>query len=157
TGTTTITVPLVNHGLMDIRTGTVLSSGTGESSGTFQLAANTLFQFSFSTYAFQNGTRFSGPGLLRVTDVSYVTVTGAVNVEKAEFSRSATLPGRGTPTASGRLDWLGGQMYGTGATAVTATARLNIAGPEDKAITQRTLTNAGIATFTGPGVLFIEG
>src|SRR5262249_27766316 len=64
-----------------------------------------------------------------------------------------TLGGSGTLTVTGTFTWTGGLMADAGMTAITATGMLNISGDSVKFLSQRLLTNAGLATWTGAGTI----
>src|SRR5262249_24554819 len=63
------------------------------------------------------------------------------------------LTGTGTLTVSGTTTWTGGTLSGTGETV--AQGGLTISGTNTKVLNQRTLTNAGTATWAGASTVLV--
>ena len=75
------------------------------------------------------------------------TATSLTLQQGGPTSPSTNLDGPGTVTVSGLITWTGGTMNGTGRTI--ALGGIVISGPDEKGLVDRTLVNAGTATWTG--------
>jgi hypothetical protein len=92
----------------------------------------------------------TGPlATLQLSAGSLALASAAKDSMLANFTQSGgTLGGAGTLIVSGNLSWSGGTMAGTGTTVADGTLNIsNIFGPVQ--LNQRTLTNAGTASFGG--------
>jgi RHS repeat-associated protein len=134
-------------------TGTVnVASGTlfidhGTSSGSFNVAPAATLQFNTGTTTLNAGASFSGTGVVNIP--SGTTVFNA-NVSIANLNLSGgTTSGIGTLTVSNLLNWTSGVIAGN--TAISPSAALAMSSGNNKDLSAATLTNNGIATFTGVG------
>ncbi|MCI0463918.1 MAG: hypothetical protein L0Z62_43850 [Gemmataceae bacterium] len=91
---------------------------------------------------------FSSAGNLTIDAGSTFTVAGSYT------QTAGTLTGAGDLAVAGLLTWTGGTMSGVGQTL--ANGGMTLGGSADKILTQRTLTNAGAATWTGAGNLVVS-
>jgi hypothetical protein len=69
---------------------------------------------------------------------------------------SGTLTGTGTLTITNSLDWLSGTMSGSGSTAISPSATLNLSGAAGRTLNGRTLLNRGAATWTSTANLIFN-
>ncbi len=77
-------------------------------------------------------------------------VTASLLSVTGNYTQTAgTLTGAGNLAVAGRLTWTAGTMSGSGQTL--ANGGLDLRGAADKVLTQRTLSNAGSATWTDTG------
>jgi YD repeat-containing protein len=152
-GTTTVGggIAFTNTGLVDAQSGTVAVADGGAATGRFNVAANAAVTFSGS-YTLNNAATITGPGFAHLSGGT-LTVSGGVGAQNFEVA-GGTLTGSGTLTVSGTLSWTGGTMSGTGATSVIGT--LALSGGSAKILDVRTLTNAGSATWSGTGNVYLS-
>jgi hypothetical protein len=97
---------------------------------------------------------FTFPGTILLTSGTFTLNNDATTVSTDIFTFNyGTLTGAGNLTAS-TINWDGGTMLGTGTT--TATNFLNFTGSTDIMFSDRTLNNAGVATWNKTGNLFFN-
>jgi hypothetical protein len=114
TGATSISLPLVNTGVVRVSSGSVVLGGGGSSSGQFDLLAGPLDLA--TNYTLNAGATVTGTHRVRLA--GDVTVNGAVSANRAEHL-SGTLRGGGTFTVD-NLVWRGGAQVDAGVTSVTS-------------------------------------
>jgi hypothetical protein len=151
-GTTTVSAwDFNNTGTVVVQTGTLSVNSGGSSAGAFSLAQDATLAIASSSYTLNAGASASGAGMLLVNGGT-LTVAADAEVEVENFTLSSgTLTGAGRLDVTGLLRWTGGLMTGSGATNATGT--LEMSGSSAKTIHERTLNNAGTATWTGTGNL----
>ena len=146
TTTSTISMPVLNSGTINVQTGTLALSNGGTFSGTTALkeSANAILDLTGGTFTAAAGTTINstGAGLLRL---SGATVTNAGTASLANFTEmNGTLGGTGSVTVNGLLTWVQGIMQDTGTTE--AKGGLNI-GYYTFLAGGRTLNNYAAATI----------
>ena len=101
-----------------------------------------------------DGLKVFGDGTFHLggTSLSRLTHEGSVAIENFGFS-SGALAGPGRLTIAKSCHWSGGAMDGSGVTGIGPDADLTIEGPEAKSLRERTLRNAGLADWSGTGML----
>jgi hypothetical protein len=120
---------VVNAGTITLQQGGLTFPNGFDSSGTFNLASNTVVNLDGGTFTF-------GPASLK-------TGAGQLLVDSGDVALNGTLPG---------LSWMGGRLVGSSFT-VAANAVLAISGPANKAFVRSTINNAGTVVWTGTGQL----
>ena len=87
-----------------------------------------------------------------------VSFDGAAIVSPSVINLSnGSLGGSNLVTVGNAMTWTGGSMLGTGRTLISPGAILNISNSSAIFITSRTLDNAGTVTWTGAGLLSMNG
>ena len=124
-GTTTIAIPFNNSATVNVQGGTLVLSGGGNNTGSFNIAPTTAMNVTAGTYIFNTGTVVSGSGTLGLTGGT-LSIAQASAVNSPWTISSGTLNGVGDVTANGVLTWSGGTMSGTGKTVVVAAGLLNL-------------------------------
>lgn len=154
-GQTTFTLgaELHNHGLVDVQSGSLNTTGTQSHTGTFKLAAGAKLILDGSD-TFQSGTNFQGNGeaVIRFGTVNVPTgvVVPAINVTQ----EGGNLSGNGVLEISGTLAWSGGAMNDAGLTRIKSGAVLLLSGTNFRTLNSpRVLENLGTATWSGTGSL----
>jgi len=130
-GDSTIAVPLINSGTLDVQSGRLGFVGGSQ---------------------FNTGTAFTGAG----TNVVYtgtVTFNGALSSENLEITSDGTLSVGGTHAVSGTVKWTGGTI--SGAMTIAANGTLNITGTADHALTG-SLNNLGLVTWAGANTIYVH-
>lgn len=170
-GTSNISIALNNDGIIEVQTGTLTASGGGTSNGDFDVAPSSTITLN-GTHAINVGMSLSGAGTLSVvggtttfTDApsgsGNMTITGGIaNFNGTGILNSLSLiggllGGTGTLTALGPMTWTFTNLGGTG--VLNANGGITISGDTfTRALSQRTLNNAGLATFSGTGQLALN-
>ena len=131
TGTNTFhsNLAFINTGAVELQQGGLAFPNGFNSSGTFNLAADTVVNLDGGTFTFGASSLKTGAGQLLV-DGGDVTLKG-------------TVPG---------LSWTGGRLVSSSFT-VPAGAVLAISGSADKVFVRTAINNAGTITWTGTGQL----
>ena len=177
TGTSNISVPMNNDGLVDVDAGTLTLSGTGTHSGDFDIAAGTAVQF-FGTQAVNAPSALGGAGVLSIvggtttfTDApsgaGNLAITGSTTTNFEGTCHLGTLhinnlaaflEGAGTLNVSGLLTFSLGQIRGTGVLNASGGVALVGSSGANKRLRARTLNNAATATIAGANsLLFSNG
>lgn len=138
-----------NSGTAYMQDGSMVLHGGGTNTGTIQLNATRNFHMAAGNYSFNAGTQVVGDGSLRVTGAT-LSVNTDVQARNLQFT-SGIVAGQTVLTVTGNLAWSGGQFYGLGKTLVAAGGTFDISGSAPKTITQRIISNAGTANWTGTG------
>ncbi len=171
-GTTRIDTYFENRGTMDVQTGTVRvmhgnSTGNFVASGTLEFAPATG-----SSHILQPGSAVTGGGQVVFSSAADVrgtyNVAGHTHVDAGQvvFHSGGTMGSltinagvlnlSGNLTINGLFTWSGGEIRTVG--LVTANGGIAIGGAGAKTFREGTLTNAGLATWTGTGdVRFEDG
>jgi hypothetical protein len=175
-GTASGEIAFNNSGTVDVVSGVLNLAGGGISTGTFIAELGGTLEFGGGSHSLMSSSSVSGDGtvifdseafnpLSIIVSGSY-TVTGptfvqGTNAPVVAFDadttlgalnfQSGTLMGEGDITITGRFDWTGGKLSGTGNTF--ANGGMNISGSDGKTLDGRILNNAGTATWTGTGNL----
>jgi hypothetical protein len=132
-------------GRVNVQTGTLSLRGSGGSaSGPFDMASvDARLEISGSPYQVEAGTAFTGPGTLRIFQVS---VNAAVSVSNLELF--GYLTGAGAVTVTGNFVWTGGgTMSGTGSTTLAVGGHGLLDGFGVKTLDRRTLTLAAYTAW----------
>ena len=137
TGTNSFISPLafINHGTVDLQQGGLQFPNGFTSSGTFNLAANTVVNLDGGTFTF-------GASSLK-------TGTGQLLLDAGDIVLNGTVPG---------LAWTDGRLVGSSFTVAT-NGVMAISGPANKLLVRSTFCNAGTVTWSGSGQLLgaVEG
>jgi len=139
-----------NGGTVQIDEGRVQLVSGGSFSGESVLAAGTLQQTG-GAIAIVDETLITGAGILEVAGGSF-NVVGDASVDRLTLS-SGQLTGSGALTITDQGLWTGGNMVGSGRTAIAADATLAISGAAIKRLS-RSLENAGATTFDATSLDF---
>ncbi len=168
--TTSIQQVFNNTGTVLVLSGNV-NVYAGTSTGNFNVSAGASLSFAGGTHVLNTGAAFSGNGLVIFSGavVNFEGVIsstallsfagGTVNFDNTTTTANANLlpggsfGGSGNLRVTNSLTWTGGTMGGTGVTTIAATATLALSGGSDKALTSRTINNAGAITWAGGGNL----
>jgi fibronectin-binding autotransporter adhesin len=170
-GTTTISVSLNNTGTVDAASGTLNVAGKDVATGAFTVETGATLAFNGGTQALKAGSSVSGAGDVKfggatVTVLGSYSITGNTTVSggTVQFDTDTTLPtltlsggtlgGTATVTVTGALTWTGGTMNGGGTTV--ANGGTTISGTNFKQLSNRTFDNAGTATWSGTGILYMN-
>jgi len=154
TGTLNLVGALFNNsGSGRVLSGTVSLAAGGNSSGTLDLAAGVVVNFTGGTQTVSSaGLSFTGAGLPRLAGATFSSA-GPVSAVGFELA-SGTVSGSGNLTTSGVFTWTGGTLA---IANIAAGGQLNLSGPNDKRLDNgAVLTNAGTATWSGTGNLLIQ-
>lgn len=171
TGTTTVIIPLHNDGTLDVQTGTIKLRSGGTSTGAFTGSGS--LDFNGGTHTLESAASITATDVIvssgtatfnpaaTVSLAGQLTVSaGTVNfdtggtIEVTTYTQSGgTVTGSDTVSVSGLLTWTGGTMSGSGTTV--AGGGIDLSGAVTKVL-QRSLENAGTATWTGTGQLWID-
>jgi hypothetical protein len=141
-----------------VQSGTLALGGGGDSSGSFQVDADSTLQYLSGIHTWDASSTFSGTGKLVITngtlDVASDISIGSLEVVNPSTSSSSSinpiLTGSGEVTVDGRFTWNRGRLQGTG--RLIASGGMLIEGPVDKYL-ERTVDNAGTATWTDGRIL----
>jgi hypothetical protein len=172
-GTVTLSAPSALGGATNVQTGTLSLVAGGSETGAITVSSGGLLNFGGGTHNVASGASIQGSGVVSFTagttnlaggyNLAGLTgITGGIaNVNSAASSNQTilsggTLGGIGTFTAANVFTWTGGTMSGAGATNIPSGAALNIGGTASKFLDIRTLNNAGLATWTGTGDIFVS-
>jgi hypothetical protein len=137
-----------------VLSGAVNLAGGGNSSGTLDLAAGVVVNFTGGTQTVSSaGLTFTGAGLPRLAGGTFSSA-GPVSAVGFELA-SGTVSGNGNLTTSGVFTWTGGTL----AIATSIAGQLNLSGTNDKVLDLgAVLTNAGTATWRDTGnLLMVNG
>lgn len=145
-GTTTVSVPFVNSNTVTVQAGTLVLSGGGTHSGSFQVGNGATLRFDGNGTVLAAGSSLSGPGTILMPGTTTVTGPAVTFSGGGNLLLTGTLTGTGTLSASAPIQWSGGLMSAAGVT--TANGGLAINGYQNSLDT-RTLNVGGSATFTG--------
>jgi hypothetical protein len=147
-------IALDNTGIVEIQSGSI-QLATGESSGEFRLSPETSLNM-HSNYTLVDGATITGSGEFRI-NAATTTINGDVEIPHLVLASANTvLTGSGLVTVNSAFDWTGGRMEGSGKTAISAAAQLDISGSGFKRLS-RTLDNAGTAIWADDGVFSFGG
>jgi hypothetical protein len=172
-GTTFLNVALNNYANIDIQTGTLhhnasflnngsvtLAAGTthrmgtgGSGSGTFNVPATALVEWTGGTFTLNTGAQLNGTGPFRVNGVTLNCNTD-VTVQNLELL-NGTFGGSGAVTISNSMTWTSGTMSGTGRTIIAPGATLSINNIFNLGLA-RTLENGGTTLWTGGSPLYLD-
>ncbi|NOS70645.1 MAG: hypothetical protein HOP33_12035 [Verrucomicrobia bacterium] len=129
-GDSTIGVPLINSGTLDVLSGRVGYVGGSQ---------------------FNSGSVFTGTG----TNVVYtgtVTFNGSLTSQNLEIASDGTLTLAGNHTLGGTIRWVGGTI--SGAMTVATNGTLNITGTADRALSG-SLNNQGLTIWSGANMILM--
>ncbi|EEF57349.1 hypothetical protein, partial [Pedosphaera parvula] len=122
-------------------------------SGTIHVETNALLTLGaagFQTYL-TDGTVISGPGLLRLDNISgtsALTASGNITVDGTFELFNGILRGTQTWTGPGTFNWTGGTMGEVGTTTIGTNFNFNISGFNQKFMEGHTLDNRGTVNWT---------
>lgn len=170
-GISNISIALNNDGLIEVQAGTLQATGGGVSSGDMDISTSSNFTLS-GNHAIHAGASLNGAGTLAIaigTTTFDDAPTGAGNLAitngNAVFNGTGvlngltlvggTLSGTGTLTVDGLTSWTFTNLFGTG--VLNANGGIAMTGDTfARTISQRTLNNAGFATFNGTGQISLN-
>ena len=156
TGATSLNVPVVNTGTIDVQTGTINLGGGGSNTTNLTISgAAGVLQFTAGTFDLNTGTAISGAGTFRINTTGTVNVNAAMSIPAAtslDFL-AGTLGGTGTFTVNGPFSWSGGTMSGAGTTTVNGT--LSLSGVTAVRI-NRTLNTTATTNWTSASGLGVQ-
>ena len=143
----------LNHtGTVEVLSGTLRFAGGGTLAGTVQTADGAITEFYNGTFTIEPDATFTGTGEVRVVYATFTIADGYTLNVTDNLTFQGILDGNGTLLVSGEMDWLEGNMVGTGITEIAAGGVLNISGSAAKYV-HRTLTNNGTVVWTGDGAI----
>jgi hypothetical protein len=163
-----IGIPLVNAGEVDVDVGTLTLSGGGSSRGSFHLEDGTVLNIA-SNYTLNARTIVSGPGTVQVTIFDTLQIAGNLHVPNLTVSggtvttngnltldtlteNGGTVGGPGTLTINGQWTWTNGNMTGPGRTVLNGAGTLS--GGFFSMLMGRTVDNRGNVTTMDGGFDF---
>ncbi len=164
----------INTGTVDVQSGELLISADTQNTGVFNTASGSTTWFSSQgsspQYVFNQGTTFTGAGLIRFgpstgnstfimnSPVSVlalqvgggiVSMNGNLSVGTLDFS-SGEFRGSGILTVTGTMNWTGGTVSGPSTVTIASGAILNMSGSSLKIMGDgAVLNNLGTAIWTG--------
>ena len=152
-GLTTISIPFVNTGTVDVQSGTInLGNGGSNTTALTVSGASATLLFGAGVFDLNAGTAVSGPGTVLLNSTGTLNVNSALAIPASTtFTFMAgTLAGTGGFTTNGTFNWSGGLMTGAGVT--TANGPLNLSGlPGING--NRTLNNTSTCNWTPASTL----
>ncbi len=155
-GLTTISIPFVNTGTVDVQSGVLNLGANGSSTNALNASgASATLLFGAGVFDLNAGTTVSGPGTVLLNSTGTLNVNTALTIPAATTLTflAGTLGGTGTLTTNGTFNWSGGLMTGTGVTTINGP--FNLSGLT--AINgNRTLNNASTANWTSANNLGIR-
>ena len=168
-GTSTISIPIVNSGNVSAQIGTITFGGGGTVDGTFSAVSGSTVNFNAGGFTSAVGATVNGPGIIQLNggtlallnnvSTNLTLAAGTVTVGPAFQGGSITnltLAGSalgGTSSVTGTLNFNGGTIAGP--LTVQTNGTLNIAGSNTKFV-WAALTNAGTVVFGGSGNLEVD-
>ncbi len=172
-GITSIEVHFNNVGETQIESGTLQLRGTITSSGTFDIGPGAILSTAAGTLQLSASSTVTGNGLA-LFDSGTAIIAGAYMVDTLlagatiDFTDDVNIPrltmtggdliGNGTVTVTGFLEWLGGEMGGSGRTvALGGLAITGNSGTANVRLNARTLDNAATAIWVGYHIEFSNG
>ncbi len=156
-GTTTLAIPFNNSATVNVQGGSLVLSGGGNNTGSFNISSSTAMNVTAGTYTFNTGTVVSGTGTFGLTGGT-LSIAQASAVNSPWTISNGTLNGVGDVTANGVLTWSGGTMSGTGKTVVGATGLLNLSTTASVTLSRILENNGSINWAAGTSnVLFAGG
>ncbi len=167
TGSTYISIPILNSGSVTGLQGTLNFNGGGVLAGTFTAASGAGISFSGGYFTNSGPVAINGPGTVQVTGAAYLTLlTDAItNLPLAGGTvylgpafqggviTNLTIAGAtlaGTNTVTGTFNWDNGTI--TGPLTILSNGIMNINGTTTLVL-ENALTNAGTVTWTNSGGL----
>ena len=159
-------VTLNNSGTLYVNSGTleVDTHGGGTHSGLFSVASGTTLQFAGDSnalgVALNNGTTFSGAGLVRIGfPIGGIVMSGAATVN-CTLEIDGSLQNQGSNTTlslsgSGPVNWIDGEINGV--LNIATGTPFNISGTSADRQLMGTINNSGIATWSGTGLMRLSG
>jgi hypothetical protein len=164
-GTTSISIPIINSGTVNALQGTLNLDGGGTLAGAFTAAGGTAITLSGGSFTNSGPVSFSGPGPIQFTGgnlwllsdaISNLPLTGGiVNLGPAFQGGSITnltIAGAtlaGTNVVTGTFNWNNGTIVGGPLTiASNGVMKINVSGT---AYLESPLTNFGTVTWTNTG------
>jgi hypothetical protein len=147
-GTTSMDIPFVNTGTVNVQAGTFSLRGGGSSTNALNVpAASSTLLFAAGVFNLNAGTTVSGPGTVVLNSSGTLNVNSALAIPATTTFTflAGTLGGTGAVTTNGTFNWSGGTMTGAGITTVNGPFNLSgLVGINGN----RTLNNASTATWT---------
>ncbi len=141
-----------NTGLVQVQSGTLAVSGGGNSSGSFEVDADSALQFSSGTHVWDANATSSGAGTLKIINNATLDVASNISIGNLDVLRTSSstsvipvLTGIGDVTVDGLFTWTGGRLQGSG--KLIAGGGMLIDGSSTK-YQDRTIDNGGVATWT---------
>jgi hypothetical protein len=176
-GTSAVTAVFDNAGSAEVQAGTLNLAGGGDGTGSMSVSVGAILQFSgFFVYNLHASSSVDGAGTVQFTAPSLIgtnnaTVAGSYTVASTVISAGSinfasdvavseltlsggALTGAGDLTVTNLLNWTGGAMSGPGRTIITNSMKAG--GGNGKALTGRTLRNAGTVFWSSTGGLAIN-
>jgi hypothetical protein len=179
TGQTTVIAAFNNHGIVEVRTGTLEIAGTGTDTGAYTADAGAVLQFDSFSRNLTAPSLVTGTGVVQFTAgttnvlgsftpsgtvlVTAGTVNFRTDVDLTALTFSGgpggvgTITGQGNVVVEGLLLWTGGTMSGTGSTTSNGTLTLGPASGSTPTLDVRPLINNGPATMTGTSIAINNG
>jgi hypothetical protein len=174
-GTTSLGVQFNNTGAVEVETGTLSLTGSGENAGSISVAAGATLQFTSGSYILDTSSSVDAAGTVQFgtpsggsttalagswtvanTLISNGTVNIAVDVDLPVLTLDGgALTGAGNVTVENTFTWDGGAMTGVGTTTSLGVATLS-GSPNNRDLNGRSLVNAGTLTWTGSGGITVR-
>jgi hypothetical protein len=179
-GTSIVNFTFNNDGTLEVQTGTLNFSSSGESSGSISVSAGAVLLFNGSgIFTMHSSSSVDGNGTVQFGtsdffSTSNAVITGSYTVAKTDIVNTGngtinfasdetintltleggTLTGTGNVTVTNLFNWTGGAMTGVGSTISTGT--FNVSGNNGKDLNGRELDNTGTLTWTGTGSITVR-
>lgn len=169
-GSPVVSVTFNNNNLVNLATNREISlGGGGNSSGTFQLAGNTVLYFQSTQYTLSTGASITGDvgiGTVHILPNMSVPnpelrVTGDASIYTNFNMQGGKVTGAGSLSIGTdnnlTFDWTAGAMEGSGETVIEPSTNFNISGAAVKTLNQRRLINFWQATWSGGNIEVSNG
>jgi len=160
TGSTTISSDtFTNRGTIDVASGQLVLDVTGTSTGAFTAEAGASLNFA-GGWTLNAGTTMAGAGSfgIGIGFFGYGTITVNANLSAPNFAipGGVLIVSASDTFTVNALNWTNGQITGPGTMAVPVGGTLAISGSSNKVLSSATLSNAGTATWTGTGPIYLD-
>ena len=134
----------VNSGTLNLRQGGTLAAG-------WSVGAGATLVFNGGVFNNHASSGFSGPGRFVIAGGTYNVVANQTTGIFLELASAGTLQGAADLTLTGRFDWTGGQIEGTGKLAWPAGALVGVRPGGPHTLRDRRIVNGTTVAWTSPG------
>ncbi len=162
-GTTDMSLFVLNNtgtGIVRVENGTLVTTLGGTGNGDWTVLPGAVLDLSnFGLYRFESGTTIAGGGLVRLTtglvycaaDVTFGTVASPTTFLLNGGTIGTNAPQKFSIASGSTMNWTSGSLNGI--LDVTQGGKLVISGAADKTFDGSVINNAGLTTWTGPGLI----